>query len=122
MTVGAGGWGRCVNEDLLAVYRTEELVATGAGDIAVLALQGELGPLVMIEQGRFPLSRVVAVAALRDLVREQFGELAAMDIFVALLALFRCLLEVHIHELGFHVGRLVAVDTGDRAVRTSQRK
>jgi hypothetical protein len=34
---------------LLSVYRAEELVATGTGDIAVLALQGELGPLVMIE-------------------------------------------------------------------------
>jgi len=49
VTVGASGRGRCVNEDLLAVYRAEELVATGAGDVAVLTLQGELGPLVMIE-------------------------------------------------------------------------
>ena len=49
MTIGATGRGRRVNEDLLAVYRAGELVATGAGDIAVLAFQGELGPLVMIE-------------------------------------------------------------------------
>src|SRR5207302_7394532 len=97
VTIGATGRGRRVNEDLLAVYGAGELVATGAGDIAVLALQGELGPFVMIEQGRLPLGRVVAVGTLRDLVREQFGELAAMDILVALLALFRRFFEVHIH-------------------------
>jgi len=64
----------------------------------------------------------VAVGTLRDLVREQFGELAAMDILVALLALFRRFFEVHIHELGFHVRRLMAVDAGNRSMRARQRK
>jgi hypothetical protein len=49
MTVGASGWGRCINEDLFAIYRAEELMAADAGNIAVLAFQGELGSLVVIE-------------------------------------------------------------------------
>ena len=64
----------------------------------------------------------MAVAALRNLVCEQLRELTAMDVFVALLALFRRFLEVHVDELGFHVGRLVAIDAGDRAMRAGQRK
>src|SRR5207302_10559259 len=45
-----------------------------------------------------------------------------MDILVALLALFRRFFEVHIHELGFHVRRLVAVDAGNRSMRARQWK
>ena len=49
MTVGTGGRSRCVKEDLLAIYRTEKLMTSRAGDIAVLALQGELGPFIVVE-------------------------------------------------------------------------
>lgn len=122
VTVGAGGRRGCVKEDLLAVYRAEKLVAAGAGDIAVLAFQGELGPLVMVEQGRLPFGCVVAVATWCDLIRIELRELPVVDILMALLALLRRLLEVHIDELGFQVRRLVAIDAGDRAMRAGQWK
>jgi len=122
VAVGTRGWRRRVKEDLLAVYLAEKLVAAGAGDIAVLAFQGELSPLVVIEERRLPFGRVVAVATWCDLVRIELRELPAVDIFMALLALLRRLLEVHIDELGFQVWRLVAIDAGDRAMRARQWK
>ena len=117
MAVGTRGWCGGVKEDLLAVYLAEKLVAAGAGDIAVLAFQGELSPLVVIEERRLPFGRVVAVSTWYDLARIELRELPAVDILMALLALLRRLLEVHIDELGFQIWRLVAIDAGDRAMR-----
>ena len=120
MTVSAAGRGGRVEQDLLAVDWPEKLMAAGAGHIAVLAFQGELGPLVMIKQGRLPLGRVVAVPAGSDLVRIELRKLPAVDIFMALLALLRRLFEVHIDELGFQIRRLVAIDAGDGSMRARQ--
>ena len=64
----------------------------------------------------------MAVIALGHFVGEEFGELPAVDIFVALFALLRCLLEVHVGHLGLEVRRLVAVDASDRAVSAHQRE
>ena len=49
VTVSAGGRGGCVKQHWLAVYRPDELMAARARDVAVLAFQGEFGPLVVIE-------------------------------------------------------------------------
>jgi len=45
-----------------------------------------------------------------------------VGIFVAVLAFFRRLLEIRIDQLGFQIRRLMAVDTGDRPVRSLQRE
>ena len=73
----------------------------------------------MVEGRGFPLIAVMATDAISFPV---LGELLAMDIFVALLALGRRRLEVHVGQLGFQVGRLVAVGTGRRAMRPYQRE
>ena len=62
----------------------------------------------------------MTVGALSDLVRIELGELATVDILVALLALLRSFLEVHIGHLGLEVRRLVAVNASDRAVSSHQ--
>jgi len=43
-----------------------------------------------------------------------------VDVFVAVLALRRRGLEVDIHQLGFKVWRLVAIDAGRSAMRAEQ--
>ena len=122
MAVGTGLGRWRIEEDLLAIDGLEQLVAARALYIPVLALQGEGRALIVIEGRRLPLGRVMAVVALRDFVGEELGELAAVDVFVALLAFLRRLLEVHIGHLGLEVRRLVAVDTCNRAVRADQRE
>ena len=67
-----------------------------AGHIAVLALQRERGSLVVIEGRRLPLSSIMAVRALSHPVSEELGELARVDVFVALLAFLRSLFEIHV--------------------------
>lgn len=64
----------------------------------------------------------MAVIALGHFVGEELGELAAVDVFMALLAFLRGLLEVHVGHFCFEVRWLVAVDTSDRPVRTHQRE
>ena len=92
-------------------------MTAGTRDVPVFAFQGEGRALVMIEGRRLPLRGVMAVAALSHLVREQLGELAAVDIIMALLALLGGLLEIHIDHLRFQVGWLMAIDAGDGSVR-----
>ena len=48
------------------------------------------------------------------------SELLPVDVFVAVLALRRRGLEVDIHQLGFKVWRLVAIDAGRSAMRAEQ--
>ena len=64
----------------------------------------------------------MAIGALRHLVFEELGELSAMYVFVALLALFRSLLKVDIDQLGLKVGRLVTIDAGHCSMRSRQRE
>ena len=73
----------------------------------------------MIEQRGLPLHAGVAFGATRNVSR---GELLSVNVLVAVLALCRRRLEVHIHELGFKVGRLVAIDTSRGTMRTQQDK
>lgn len=120
MAVGAGCRSRRIEEDLLSIHSTEKLVTSRTSHVAVLAFQGEFGPLVVVEQGRLPLGRVVAVRALGDLVCVKLGELASVDVFVALFALLGGLLEVHVNQFRLQVLRLVAVDAGNRSVCTRQ--
>ncbi len=86
----------------------------------MLAFEREGRPLVMIEQRRLPLGRVMAIRARGDLI--SFRELFPVRILVALLALGRRLFEVGINQLGLEVRRLVAINTGHRAVRALQRE
>ena len=62
----------------------------------------------------------MAVSARRDAAR--IGELRAVDVLVALLALRGGCLEVHVHHSRFHVGWLMAVNAGRTAVRSQQGK
>ena len=119
VAVGTGLGGRCIEEDLLPIDVLEQLVATRTDHISVFAFQRERRSLVVIKRRRLPLRGVVAVAALRNLIRKQLGELAAVDVFVALLAFLRRLLEVHIGHLCFEVWRLMAVNAGHGTVRTN---
>jgi len=48
------------------------------------------------------------------------GELLSVNVFVAVLALRGSGLEVDIHQLGFKVWRLVAIDAGRGAMRAEQ--
>ena len=86
----------------------------------MFALEWEGRPLVVIEQRRLPLGRVMAIRARRYLI--SLRELFPVDILVALLALGRRLFEVGVYELGLEVRRLVAINTGHCAVRALQRE
>ena len=111
-----------VEQDLLSIDVAEQFVTSRACDVAVLSLQGECRASVVIKQGRLPLGRIVAVAALGHLVGVELDELPSVHIFVAVFTLFWRLLEVHVNQLGLEVRRFVAVDAGYCAVRSSQRE
>ncbi len=97
-------------------------MTAGTRHVPMLTLQSKFGPLIVVKQGRFPFGRVMAVGALRHLVREEFRELSSVDVLVTVLAFFRRLLEIDIDQLGFQVGRFVTVNTSHRAVRPRQWK
>jgi len=90
-----------------------------AVDVLVRAREREGGPFVVVENRRLPLCAIVAIGAGRDL---SFGELAAMGIGMARLALEGSLGEIGVDEVGSQVGRLVAINTGHRAVGADQRE
>jgi len=85
---------RLVKQYLFPIHGPDLLVASGANHIAVFTLQWECGSLIVIEERWFPLSRIVAVGAGRDLVR--FRKLLSVRIFVAFLALARRSLEIYV--------------------------
>lgn len=87
--------------------------------VAVGPLQRKCGRLVVIEQGRLPLPAVVAPCARGC---RPLGELPAMRVFVAVLALGWGSLEINIDQLRLQVRRLVTVDAGRGAVRSEQRE
>ena len=122
MAICAAFRGRRVEEDLLSVDGTEKLVATGAGNVAVLTFECEGCPFVVIEQRRLPLSCVMAIGAQRNFIRKELAELASMHVLVAVFTLFGCLFEIHVDELGFQIRRLMAINTGYGSMRTSKRE
>lgn len=111
---------RLVEEDRFALHQFGGLVTGLAAHILMRALQRKTRACFVVEQRWLPLGAVVAVGAGRDL--RGIGELQTVNIFVALLALVGSSLEVHVHEVGFHVGRLVTIDTGCGAMCPNQRK
>ena len=88
-----------------------------AANIKVRALQREGGPLLVIEKRGLPLGTVVTF---NTLGYAAFCKLFPMDIVVAILALGRSCLEVHIHQPGFHVRRLMTIDASRGAVRAQK--
>ena len=78
--------------------------------------QGEAGTLLVVEERRLPLGRVVALGTRRDAV--SVCELLPVNVVMALLAFVRCGLKIDIHHPGFHVGWLMTIDAGGTAVRT----
>ena len=112
-------WGRLVEEHRLPFDFPPKLVAAFAAHVAVNSLQCEGRPLVMIEQGRLPLLAVVALGARCG---GPLGKLFAVDVFVAVFALSRRRLEVHVGQARLHVGGLVAIDAGGCPVGSDQRE
>ena len=101
-------WRRLVEENCLIGDDFVQFVTIGTLDVLVCATQGERGPLFVIEQRGLPFRAVVAVGAGGSAV---FGdELFSVDVLVAVLALHRGSLEIHIDQLGFEIRRFVAVD------------
>ena len=96
-----------------------QLVAPRAAHVLVRPAQRKFGPLLVVKQGRLPRHAGVALRAARDI---PFGELLSVDVLVAVLALRRRGLEVHIHQLSFKIGGLVAINASRSAVRAEQRK
>jgi len=83
------------------------------------ALQGERGPFVMVEQGRFPSRSVMTTAASRD---SGLHKLQAVDIRVTRFALRRRRLEIDVDKSGLRISRLMATSTLGRFVGTDQGK
>lgn len=97
-----------VEQHLLAFHIAEEPMAAGTADILVRARQRKRRALVVIEKRRLPLGGVVTVGA--GGIAPGLGELTAMNVEMAVLALRRGLGEVHVDELHFQIRRPVAVD------------
>ena len=109
---------RFVEKDRFGLYHLRQLVTVDAAHVLVSAAQRKRS-LLVVEKRRFPLHAVVAFRAARDL---PFGELLSVDVFVAILALGRRHLEIHVHQLGFKVRRLVAIDASGRTMGAKQWK
>src|ERR1700693_142390 len=90
-----------------------------AADVLVRARECEGGPFVVVESRGLPLCAIVASGAGRDVSP---GELAAMGVGMARLALERSLGEIGVDELGSQVGRLVAINAGHGAMGADQRE
>ena len=92
----------------------DQLVAGFATNVLVNALERESRARVVIKQRRFPFRAVMAFRAGCVL---SLGKLSAVDVLVTILALGWSRFEVHVHERGLHVRRLVAINAGGRAMR-----
>jgi len=106
-----------VEHNSLSANYLRQLMTLRAADVLMGAPQRKSRPLLMIEQRRLPLHAVVAFGAARHL---HLGELFAMDVLMAVLALCRSGLEVHVHQLGLEVRRLVAINARRRPMGTQQ--
>jgi len=117
MTGGAILRRRLVEQNRLRRHHLRQFVALGTADILMSTAQGERSSLLVVEKRRLPLHAVVALGAAGNV---GYGELFPMDVFMAVLALCRCGLEVHVDQLGFKIWRFVAVHARRRAVRSQQ--
>ena len=81
--------------------------------------QRKFGSLLVIKKRGLPSHAVMAFRAARCLT---LSELPPVDVLVAILAVGRRGLEVHVHQLGFKIGRLVAINASCSTMRTQQRK
>ena len=109
---------RFVEKDGFGLHHLRQLVTLAAAYVLVCAAQRKRS-LLVVEKRRFPLHAVVAFRAARDL---PLGELLSVDVLVAILALGRRHLEIHVHQLGFKVRRLVAIDASRRTMGAKQWK
>lgn len=111
-------WRGLVEENRFVGDDFVQFVTIVASHVLVCATQGERGPLFVIEQRGLPFRAVVAVGAWGSVA---FGdELLSVNVLVAVLALHRGGLEIHIDQLGFEVWRFVAVDACRRPVCSEQ--
>jgi hypothetical protein len=111
-------WRGLVEENRFVGDDFVQFVTISTLDVLVCTTQGERGPLFVIEQGGLPFRAVVAVGAGGSVA---FGdELLSVDILVAVLALHRGDLEIHIDQLGFEIWRFVAVDARRRPMCSEQ--
>lgn len=113
-----GAW--LVKQDRLVHYHPLLFVAGFATNPLVGAFQRERGSPFMIEQGRLPPGRVVAIGAECNPVG--LGELRPVNVLMALFAFDGCRLEVRIDQLGLHVWRFVAIDAGGSPMCAQQRE
>ena len=106
-----------VVQHVASVHGFDIAVATDAADVLVHALERQSGAAV-VKKGRLPLVAVVTAFAFWG--RRGSGELAGVDIPVAALAGIRRRSEINVQKVGFEIWRLVAIRTGDPAVRADQ--
>ena len=109
--------GRFIEENRFRPDDFGQFVTLPAAYILVRAPQSECCPLVVVEKRRLPSHAVVTLRTARDV---PCGELLPVNILVAVFALRRCGLEIGIHQLRAQIGRLMAVDTCGRAMRSQQ--
>jgi len=108
---------RFVKQDRLRPHHSGRLVAVAAAHILMGAAQRERRPLLVIKQRRFPFHAVVALRATCHIVMR---ELLPVHVLMAIFALHRSCLEIHIEQFRFQVRRLVAIDASRRAMRAQQ--
>ena len=117
MTGGAFLGSRFVEEDSLAGNRSCQLVAARAAYVAVLTLERERCPLIMVEKRRLPFHAVVAIRAVRDLV---LRKLLAMDVLVALFTLGRRRLEIYVGQPSLLIWWFAAIRASGGAMSANQ--
>lgn len=110
VTIGALLRGRLVKKYRFVVCHTGEFMAGTTRHITMRSLEREGSALVVIKQRRLPAGVAVTFGAWGN--ASGLGELGAVNVRVAVLALLRCGMEIHVDELDFEVGRLVTVSTG----------
>ncbi len=111
--------GGLVKQDRLGRHEASQLVALCAANILVRAPQRELRPLVVIKSRGLPLHAVMALGAAGNI---RLRKLLPVDILVAVLALGRRSLEIHVNELGFQIRGLMAVHASGCSMRPQQGK
>jgi len=105
-----------VDNDRLGVNHARLLMAFVTSHAFVAALQGKMRPGVMVEGGRHPALRIVAV---RTRCLPGLGKLAVMGIFVTIFADLRCVLELYFLFAERHLVTITALYS---AMRSEQRE
>ena len=109
---------RLIEKNLLVLNSLEQSVTTFAAYVLVHAFQRQRGAAV-IEQRWFPLVGVVAIGAVS---RASFDELAAVKIFVTVLADRRRRMKIHAGHFQSEIWWTVAFTTRDGTMRSGERK